>query len=1107
MKSSGMKRGLAVSAVTALALTGVALAPAQAQTIIQGENDTLELYSQVSGDIGVRNDGTNATVTLSAASNMAAVNSFVFTATGTGAPIEIADVAAINGYGTVQWTPPAGVTLEDIDNIRVEAENNADVNLGTVNQAIATTTVANNEVVGLDGVDGAPLGVYDGSATVTGLTTDAPNTSFQIAGPDVAGAAGTAVVVGDPTPNNLTPVAANVAVGANDTGDATDTVIARGTIAGQSDDVQTYDLYDQVVKTATAVNDPAFPSTVQGGSTTQVARYDITVTDQMDAPIAGVDIFESNSAGVNQGGGFFSPGMARDANGNLFDDGETDELGQLEIRLNETDIDGFRDLNPNAGVGTAYLVVDKNQNGAFDNGLDQILALDITNLAQQIDSVSVTSSLGAVIDDDESTNVNVKVVDDNGNPVNAATVTLQRTRNGGTPVTIATGSTNAQGVYAAPVADQPGVDGQKTDVVYTATTGTKTGTLAVETDQANVVWANAPSSQALATTDTTESGTLQLPSGSVLPARDVRLDLNTPGANNALFSPQNEQPAGTIRGGDEIADTKTAANGTFSVKVDDPAAPSGQELDDNLIARFVAGNTPGGSARSDLDIDFLRSVTPTRVNIYRGPASNNDNDGLPSVLGFGGIRPLPGSAALANVKAFNSDGIALTNQDVTVSIDEGFLVNPDDAVEATPAPGAPIDLKSAGKTLTVNTGAGMGLVIANIERSEGFDDDGIVSDKIRASIASASDTHDFDWSTQGVPLNPRATNPLVVELSDTQESSILPKARGGAGASAQGVNYDAMAFDQFGNPVSQDLDVRDNTPLATFTFPNGDDSQYALSQPAIVANATKATDQVLEVELDNAVTTTYADDVATNAFDPANPVASFDVDPVDIEVTTDAINWYEAIVTADSFTLGRTGSGDVPTGSTVSFKLTGTDQEGQPLNGFGAGFLRVGPGSDDNADDGQQTDVTNANGEAFYDFAGGVPGQANVSAVVYNDTNGSRLFVTPTSKVTFVGPVAQPPVAEPDVKADINPKIFVESGRGGADFITVRAKRADGGLIKVFRKTQGGRSQVATKRLGANGSKSFKVKDLNKRRKTRYFAIVLPTDDTNRAKTNQGVTR
>ena len=186
MKSSGMKRGLAVSAVTALALTGVALAPAQAQTIIQGENDTLELYSQVSGDIGVRNDGTNATVTLSAASNMAAVNSFVFTATGTGAPIEIADVAAINGYGTVQWTPPAGVTLEDIDNIRVEAENNADVNLGTVNQAIATTTVANNEVVGLDGVDGAPLGVYDGSATVTGLTTDAPNTSFQIAGPDVA---------------------------------------------------------------------------------------------------------------------------------------------------------------------------------------------------------------------------------------------------------------------------------------------------------------------------------------------------------------------------------------------------------------------------------------------------------------------------------------------------------------------------------------------------------------------------------------------------------------------------------------------------------------------------------------------------------------------------------------------------------------------------------------------------------------------------------------------------------------------------------------------------------------------------------------------------------
>ena len=550
-----------------------------------------------------------------------------------------------------------------------------------------------------------------------------------------------------------------------------------------------------------------------------------------------------------------------------------------------------------------------------------------------------------------------------------------------------------------------------------------------------------------------------------------------------------------------MASATTDANGAYSVKVTDPAAPVGQELDDILRATAVALSDGGDTVLTDLDLDFLRSLTPTRVEILNDqPGLGTTTDGLRP--GLNPLALIPGGLGVGGVVAYNSDNVELEDIDVQLTIKEGNFVDITDPFEANPVVGAPVDFSSLGKTMTVNTGdvlgGGVGVAIpgtflANIERNTGFDDDGLVSDKLTAAAGAATDTHDLTWTTNAVPLNPRASNPLTVELSADQESSILPKARAGTGASAQEVDYDVHTYDQFENPTSQNVDITDDTPIAGFTASGT--SEFDLTQPAISAFSPSATDQSLEVELEGPLTTTYFDDPADSSFDPATPLDNIQQLPVVVEQDTDAINWYNAIITPESFVLTQLGPEEVLVGSTVSYSLTGTDQEGQPLNGFGAGFLRVGPGND-NSDDGQLTDFTDANGQAFYDFAGGTPGKANVSAVVYSDKAGNaRLFVTPTDTVTFTAQTTDGP------RADISPKLLAENGKK-FDQLTVRAERAPGALTRFYKKTKKGRQILKSKKLDSDGTVSVRIKDTNGKKRTRYFAIVSKTDINTRAKTN-----
>ena len=566
-------------------------------------------------------------------------------------------------------------------------------------------------------------------------------------------------------------------------------------------------------------------------------------------------------------------------------------------------------------------------------------------MAQPVASLEITSSLGNVMDADESTDITVTAKNAGGTPLPNVPVTVTRDRDvadnspaDSTNVALPGGPfiTGANGKVV--INTQPGINNEEVAVSFKAAAGAVNATLAIETDEAVTTWDEYPTAQALATTDTTEGGVVELPSGSVLPGRTIGLTLVPTG--NALFSPQAEQPAGTTRGGDLIASAVTDAAGRYSVKVDDPALPNGQELNNVLrgSANFAATgfNINGATSTARRWLAVCRSVlswTSTGCARSRPPALRSTTTSVappPMVSSRASVAPLrPGGLGIGEVVAFNSDNVELEDVNVNLTIDQGFFVNLEDAFDGTPAVGAPVDFKSAGKTITVNTGevVGSGGTIpftkgafaANIERHTGFDDNGNVSDEIDATAGTATDEHDFTWSTNNVPINPRATNPLIVELSDDQESSILPKARAGnvqddvdfegdGDGSGQVVELRRQHVGPVREPdVAGSLDHRQRQPVGRLRWRR---RLGARAQPACDRGLRRRGDRTSRSRWSSRAefTTTYFDDVTDSSFDPTDPLDNIQFLPVVVDADTAAINWYELNLNASEFSLGQDGS-------------------------------------------------------------------------------------------------------------------------------------------------------------------------------------------------------
>lgn len=1135
MNRSGIKRGLAMSAVSALAVSGLALAgPAMAQTIAEGEGAGFEFYSQVL-DASTRFDGVNSSVTLFAGvGENAGVNSVRFSYLKGATAVEIAEVAPLEGVAESEWTPPGGAEGAAITGVRAEFLDINDVVVpgGSVDRPVSPATatgMGDNAAINLAGGNLGRVGlgpdgeiVVRGSATQNGLG----NIAVQNVGPSAAGGAVNPTSTTAPDGNNVSQFVAVVPVApGNNTADAEDQIVVRGLTAGaegSSDDVNAYTLYNQVITTATAPVNPSFPASVQAGGANDETRYNITVLDQEGQPVQGADVFEV----ANQ-----NPGALADGSGNgTPNSGETNTNGQFSVSLFENDIDGANDRNPAPDTQTTYYVVDVNQNGQYDDGTDFRFTLTQTRVAAVPTSVVITSSKGTVLDDDETTNVTVTVRDQNGQPIANRSVVLSGVLTdeddnppGPTNIPNFAATTNAQGqITLANLGNFPGTyeDGLYTLVLnaFVNNNGTPVfddGDVAASPvtltfDTTSVVWDSGSVAQAQNGTTTVQRGRLvQDSTGDALGAgRNVAITYNPGG--NSILAPQAQQPAGTVRGSATQASANTAADGSFSVAVQDPAVPNGQELGSTLFAEAPALESGGDSTDGVLTIDFLRSIAPAVVRIIN-VATGDQSDGLAPGLANPDNELIPGGLGLGTVEVENADGVELTDVEVDLTIEEGFFVDlaggGATAFEPTPAPGAPVDFASSGQSITITTNDGGGtLFAANIERNEGFDDDGLVDDGIRATAGSSTDSHDLTWTTNATPLNPRATNPLVVELSDGQESTLLPRARAGnPGGSGQVVDYDVETFDQFGNRTSQPTTVTDNTPLADF-FTTGS-SEFDLTQPAVQAFANQATNQVIEVELDGSVRNTYADNVNDSSFDPTNPAASINQAAVQVEEETDAINWYDLDVANSTFSLTQQGAQNVPVGTTVTMVFTARDQEGQPIQGLFVDFLRAGPGNED--DDSCNEDVlnncqqTDANGQAFLDFAGGQAGNANITVIGYED-DGTRIGTLATDTVTFGGGGGDG--GGDPVRSPINPALKGKS-QGNKDILTVRAKKANGAKVTLFKIVNNRRVRVATGTLNSNGVKRFAVRDTNGNRFSAYQAVVAPTSDTRRGTTQRRTLR
>jgi len=717
------------------------------------------------------------------------------------------------------------------------------------------------------------------------------------------------------------------------------------------------------------------------------------------------------------------------------------------------------------------------------------------------------------MEDDEDSDATITVKDQNGNPLAGKTVRIKEDRAGAD-------AGDDVGAYADFVTDAQGrviyninADNLQTEAItisaYVNNDGNPNPTpgdaiatpYVIDADSSVISWDEGVLDQVLVGSTTTFTGKLvQQNTGKPLPNRSIAIDhfVGSGAPGNSILAPQAQQPAGTTRGNDHQAEAVTGNDGSFGVVVTDPTPPDGQELNSFLEARtdpiptgLDAENDPVG-----LEIDFLRTLDVTDVEILNW--SNGDPDSLWSP--YAGNDDLqPGKLGMGYVQAYNADGVLLEDKNVPMSVNEGNFVDTDAPFDPAPVEGNQGgEWSNAGKDITLNTGDGgdTNVFIVNIERHQGFDDNGLVDDEVTAGTGAASFEHDFDWHTMDVPLN---SGSFSVELSDDQESSVLPKARAGDPLGVgQLVEYDVVATDQFGNRTGQGINVSDDSPIADFTVNSGR-TQYTLEGPAITADSPAAAIQVLEVELNSQTRTVYTNDPYDGSFDPSGVLdlfffsSFFDTPTADIEQETDAIEWYEVDYDASTFTLGQDGPQMVPVQSAVTEMLTATDQEGQPLKNLVVDFLRGGPGNED--DDSCNEDllngcqVTDINGEAFYDFVGGSKGTATITAVVYEPVfeGGERITTVGPDTVQFSGG------GQATIVAKLSGK-----NRGGQDVLKVNAPAlADGAAVRLQKKTKNGWKQIgAAKSLNSLGDASFKVDDKNGNQVTKYRAKVSPTTDT-----------
>jgi hypothetical protein len=410
MRSSGIKRGLAALAVSAVAVVGIP-ALAMADTIDSQVTDSegptdVQLYNTTAGtpDMTIENDGTDTTVRLEAGGGENVLN-VTFQVRRDPSPIW-SDIATVgrndDGAFSYEWTPEDnGVFPGDQFDLRAvnanditetDTENNFRLRLSTADEVHAINIAAGEQKGYFENPcldDEFFLGVVGTTSVTSTDPSDAPLVSWRDGAGNAQGTTWASSNSGDGTfeavleftdppynldDPNLPPAEADQMVVRARTDANVTPLTDRDT-----DDFEAYTLYQQTLTSVTATLTPATepdPGTVT-----------ITALDQNSQPIANIEIRRDNGTVV----------------------GFTNGRGQITVAQNDND---------------RYYYANADCNGGFSPAAGDKRSNDVNNRAAVVNIVTTPSEGAQPIG--TSVTETITVTDTNGDPISNRNVRIIR---------------------------------------------------------------------------------------------------------------------------------------------------------------------------------------------------------------------------------------------------------------------------------------------------------------------------------------------------------------------------------------------------------------------------------------------------------------------------------------------------------------------------------------------------------------------------------------------------------------------------------------------------------------------------------------------------------
>lgn len=966
-------------------------------------------------------------------------------------PVTLRAVAKTAG-GVVLSTATSAVTIDN---------NAATVNITST----AATTSANGSVGRFKAND--TVAVSGTTSTGYAGTVDVADISGTVAGPADLAARVPATVLADGTWSAIVPVTgASLGTPALPT-PQTAALNARTTGASATDETEPASIYDQAITTVTATPSPLLttPGTT-AVETDEKVPVTVTVLDQNGKPVGGAivasDVNQNNAvdAGIDDATTTNALGVAtlqvprtvagtrnvdiiaNQTNASLAAGIYDSSAGDKKITVVQTSAAPVATTATFTAVDTAPAPVPP--------GVTNVPAFPATetsfSTAEALPTarLSIKDQNGANVPDGTPVLYSVTFnPDENGPDVPANTVR--------TPLAPLNSTANTVGGNIdIPVA---GAEGTYTinafvnrDGDLAQSAGDLVATTTFTFDQAKLTFdsGNTGQAEAGAAAGTTRSLTYALDNGTPLDGRAINVAVSsaaTPASSRAILS--TTQPATASRISDISATVVTDAAGKGAVALTDPVTlvdedgsavtPNVQQQEDVTLTatalRPRAGAVAGQNTATTV-VRFIRGASPAELRV----------DAVNGV--FGGTTATPGRPVDVTLSVDNffdgsnaDTGTNLSGLPVTLTTDKGYFTQATDATPsdssvdntgelqpatAPTAPGAPVGAYTpvAGAYTLISSDNGStppslgGLATGQvrftlaIDRDAGFDDDGLVTATVKATVGGVTRDIKVVFSTDenattvvpatpgaaavsydgAAALNPSATDPLVITPIPAAESLV------NRSANADNPGFQIRRKDAFGNLVSESNALSVN--IGNLSTGSVDSSYTADIDPTFTVSSGLSGFQVTGPELTRSQTITATDTAATRTYADSDGVASgfqFSRTAPIAQTTgtlaisdTQDITYYSPVVTAFTYSFASTPGNTVPVNTAVNTVVTVKDSHLNPVQGLNANFFRSGPflgSADQTGTGGGFTDNTGRRG---FTFTSPAPGRAVVTVVVTN---------------------------------------------------------------------------------------------------------------------------